>query len=128
MRCLSPVAAEEMMKQNDDDEFLPTEAIFAAGFLAARRRMFTTQEIADKWQYTYHGADSMLRKASRTTWISREERGGVWYTTDEWATQAEKAMALAKALRQQVHEDRVPEKRDLVMLLNALHVLLRDFA
>ena len=109
----------------DDDDVIPTEAIFASGFHAARHGRFTTREIADGFRYTYHGADAMLNKAARVTPLAKDGRGA-WVVIDEWEKSAEKIAALLPTLRRFVHQDAPPSDAERKLLLAALeHLLLK---
>lgn len=109
----------------DDDDVLPTESIFASGFHAARYGRFTTREIADRYRYTYHGADAMLNKAARVTPLAKDGRGA-WIVTDDWERKAETIAALLPVLRRFVHQDAPPSDKERRLLLSALeHLLLK---
>lgn len=100
-----------------DDELLPTEAIFDAGFHAGRRGRFTTRDVANAYGYTYHGADTMLNKATRLTPITKTARG-LWIVTDRWEASAEALFNAFPLVRAQE-----PLTEELQRLLQALEVL-----
>lgn len=102
-----------------DDELLPTEAIFDAGFRAARRGQFTTRGVAEAYGYTYHGADAMLNKATRLTPITKTARG-LWVVVDDWEASAQTIAQTLPLVRAQ--EPPTPET--MKRLLHALETLL----
>lgn len=117
-----------------DEELLPTETIAAVIYALTRRRSMSTQEAADVGCYTYHSADLVLQKASRTVPIAKTGRGE-WAIVDEVSEAAERVRPVLRRLRDELHATPHgaafchPLKRvDVATLVHALEVFLHESA
>lgn len=114
-----------------DRETIPTEVIAAIIYRLTRFGMVQTRDMAERFDYTYRGVDSILNKAALQIPITNVGRG-TWIVADEVAEVAERGHDAMNRLKTSIATVGHVEgshctitRADAICLVHALETLLR---